>query len=65
MEKNPKAPMNENPTLLDEAIGYIQLGLVKNIGWLDMAFGRAERLVKMIDNKKRFTPNVYLSNENE
>lgn len=57
--------MNENPTLLDEAVGYIQLGLVKNLGWLDMAFGRAERLVKMIENKKYFTPNIYLGNENE
>jgi len=59
MEKNSKAPMIENPVLLDNIIGQIQLGLVNNIGWLDMAFGRAQKLVKMIENKKYFSPNVY------
>lgn len=55
-----KAPVVQNPELLDRIIGAIQRGLVENIGWLDVAFGRAERLVKMSPNGRRiYTPNVY------
>lgn len=55
-----KAPKFENPKLIDLTIGEIQDGLVANLGWLNKAFGRAQRLVKIIDGKKRFTPNIYL-----
>lgn len=59
MEKNNNAPIIDNPVLIDKVIGNIQLGLIDNIGWLDKAFGRAQRLVKIIEGKKYFTPNVY------
>lgn len=59
MADNNKAPIIANPQLIDRVIGDIQKGLVDNIGWLDRAFGRAERLVKIIGGKKHFTPNVY------
>lgn len=65
MAKNSKAPTFDNPQLIDLVLGDIQNGLVNNIGWLDKAFGRAQRLVKIIDNKKYFTPNVYTGNGNE
>lgn len=65
MAKNSKAPQFDNPQLIDRVIGDIQNGLVENIGWLDMAFGRAQKLGKMIENKKYFTPNVYTGNGNE
>lgn len=64
MADNIKAPVIDNPELIDRVIGDIQKGLVKNIGWLDRAFGRAERLVKMVNNKKYFTPNVYAGGNN-
>lgn len=56
---NIKAPVIDNPQLIDLVLGEVQEGLVKNLGWLDMAFGRAQKLVKVIDKKKYFTPNVY------
>lgn len=60
MEKNNKAPVIDNPELLDRLIGNIQTGLIGALPWLDKAFGRAERLVKYDRNRKRYyTPNVY------
>lgn len=59
MKRN-KAPQPQNPELLDKIIGNIQTGLAENLGWLDVAFGRAERLVKKDPyGKKIYTPNVY------
>lgn len=46
--------------MLDAVIGNIQTALVNNLGWLDAAFGRAQRLTKILPNGKRIvTPNVY------
>lgn len=60
MADKTKTPMPDNPELLDKAIGYIQLGLVDSLPWLDKAYGRAERLVRMDGNGRRcYTPNVY------
>lgn len=60
MGNNINAPIVQNPELLDRIIGNIQSGLIDNIGWLNKAFGRAERLVKYnANNKKIYTPNVY------
>lgn len=57
---NDRAPIIENPELLDKIIGNIQQGLAENLPWLDKAYGRAERLVKMTTSGKRiYTPNVY------
>lgn len=53
------APIIPNAVMLDHVIGEIQQGLVDNIAWLDAAFGRSQRLTKMIDGKKIITPNVY------
>ena len=51
----------ESPELLDRIIGNIQKGLSDNIGWLDNAFGRAERIVKYNDNGRRiYIPTVYI-----
>ena len=53
------APIIENPVMLDRIVGEIQLGLVENIPWLNAAFGRAQRLTKMMNGKRIITPNVY------
>lgn len=65
MAKNSKAPQFDNPKLIDLVIGEIQNGLVENIGWLDMAFGRAQKLVKQIEKKKYYEPHVYTGKGNE
>lgn len=55
-----KAPIIAHPVMLDEIIGNIQQALVANLGWLDAAFGRAQRLTKILPTGKRIvTPNVY------
>lgn len=54
-----KLPIIPNPTLIDKVLANIQTGLIENIDWLDVAFGRAQRLVKIIEGRKYFTPNVY------
>lgn len=59
MAKSNQAPIIENPQLIDKVLGQIQTGLIDQIGWLDVAYGRAQRLVKEINGKKYFTPNVY------
>lgn len=53
------APIIPNPVMLDAVIGEIQQGLTDNISWLDAAFGRSQRLTKMMNGKRIVTPNVY------
>lgn len=53
------APVIPNAVMLDSVIGEIQRGLINNIGWLDVAFGRSQRLTKMMNGKTIITPNVY------
>lgn len=54
-----RVPTITNPVLFDRVIVDIQKGLADNLGWLNRSFGRAERLVKMINGKRYYTPNVY------
>lgn len=56
---NTNAPTIDNPVMLDKVIGQIQQGLVENISWLDVAFGRAQRLTKNVEGRSIITPNVY------
>ena len=53
------APIIDNPVMLDFVIGEIQKGLAAQISWLDVAFGRSQRLSKMMNGKRIITPNVY------
>jgi hypothetical protein len=52
------APIIPNAVLLDRVIGEIQVGL-SSLPWLDVSFGRAQRLVKVMNGKRIITPNVY------
>ena len=56
---NTNAPIIDNPVMLDRVIGQIQQGLVENISWLNVAFGRAQRLTKNVEGRSIITPNVY------
>lgn len=53
------APVIRNAVMLDRVIGEIQEGLIENLEWLDVAFGRAQRLTKMLEGRKIITPNVF------
>ena len=59
MAINTIAPVIDNPVMLDRILGEIQNGLVSSVPWLDVAFGRAQRLTKMMNGKRIITPNVY------
>ena len=48
MANNVKAPVIDNPELLDRIIGNMQNGLVDNLPCLDFAFGRAERRMQIL-----------------
>ena len=56
----PRTPKPENPVMIDRALAYIQDELIKKIGWLDYAFGRAQRLVTQREHKNYYYPGVYI-----
>lgn len=56
----PRIPKLENPVMIDRALAYIQDELIKKIGWLDYAFGRAQRLVTQREHKNYYYPGVYI-----
>lgn len=53
------APVMANAVMLDRVIGELQQGLANELPWLDAAFGRCQRLTKMMNGKRIITPNVY------
>lgn len=55
-----RVPIKSEPKLFDNVIAEIQQGLANNLMWLNFSFGKAERLVKQINGRKYYTPNVYL-----
>lgn len=58
-----KAPIMDNAIMIDKVFGNIQTALVENLKWLDVAFGRAQKITKMTAAGKRIvTPNVYCGN---
>lgn len=58
-----KLPDITSPYLFDKVIGELQDALKKGLPWLHHSFGRVERLVKVIDGKRIYTPNVYKGND--
>ena len=53
-------PHFTQPYLFDKVIEEIQHSLKANLPWLDVAYGRSERLVKTINGRRYYTPNVYV-----
>ena len=56
-------PHYNTPYLFDKVIGELQQKLKQRLPWLDNSYGRAERLVKTIDGKRYYTPNIYLGKD--
>ena len=51
----------ERAYLFDKVIQGLQDALGE-LSWLNHIFGRSERLVKMVEGRKYYTPNVYAKN---
>lgn len=58
-----EAPIIINPEMADAIIAEIQQGLKENISWLDVAFGRAERIVKQIEGRTLYLPAIYTGDD--
>lgn len=56
-------PIHTTPYLFDKVIEELAQDMKDNLAWLDASFGRAERLVKTIDGKRVYTPNVYKASD--
>lgn len=52
-----------NNYLFDKVINELATALKAGLPWLDKSYGRAERLVKEIDGRRIYTPNIYLGND--
>lgn len=50
----------QNTSLFDKAFGYIQDALATNLPWLNHVLPQAERLVKIINGKRIYSPNIYV-----
>lgn len=55
-----RIPIIKDPELFDRVIANIQKGLADGLPWLNYSFGRSERLVKSIQGKRYYTPNIYV-----
>lgn len=60
----PKFPVIPNPQLLDAVIGGIQPQLISRLPWLDYAFGRAQKIVKIVKERRLLLPSVYAGKNN-
>lgn len=51
------------PYLFDKLINELQQALKNGLPWLRHSYGRAERLVKVIDGRRVYQPAVYQGND--
>lgn len=54
---------NNTPYLFDKLINELQQTLKEKLPWLNHSYGRCERLIKSIDGRRYYTPNVYKGND--
>ena len=52
------APVIPDAIMLDAALALVQTSLAE-LSWLDVAFGKAQRMVKKVGNQQIITPHVY------
>ena len=52
-------PVIPNAVMLDAVLAQIQKGLADGLPWLDVAFGRSQKIERMQAGKKYILPNVY------
>ena len=54
-----RTPMLADAIMLDREIGEIQAALADRLSWLDVAFGRAQKIVSIESGKRYIRPSVY------
>ena len=57
------APTFLNPAMVDTQVQAIMASLKANLTWLDVAFGRAQRITRMIGDKKYHHPAIYVGTQ--
>ena len=58
-----EAPVFENPAMADVHIQAMMASLKENLPWLDVAFGRAQRINRTVGTKSYRVPAVYLGTD--
>lgn len=53
----------DEPRLFDRPIQDIQKSIAKKLLFMNHIFGRAERLLKVVEGRRYFSPNVYKGND--
>ena len=52
-------PVIQGAVMIDAALAELQQGLVDGLSWLDVCFGKSQRITKVQDGKKIIVPSVY------
>lgn len=64
MRPQPKAITRDNPVLIERLFNDVQQALIDNLDWLDLAYGKAERIMQRTQrNERTFIPAWYVGNE--
>lgn len=50
--------------LFDRVIGDLATGLKDRLSWLERSLGRSERLIKVVEGRRYYTPNIYVGKDN-
>lgn len=62
MPSNPTPATLTSPQLLDHAFGQVNDHISAMLAWLDAAYGKAERLVRLEDRQEVVYPAIYADN---
>ena len=63
MIRTPQIPVLVDAKLIDKALIELQSSLTSKLTWLDHAFGKAQRLKKLVEGKVVVYPGVYVGKE--
>ena len=61
MRPQPKAITRDNPVLIERLFNDVQQALIDGLDWLDLAYGKAERVIQRTQrNERTYIPAWYL-----
>lgn len=61
MRPQPKAITRDNPVLIERLFNDVQQALIDGLDWLDLAYGKAERIIQRTQrNERTYIPAWYL-----
>ena len=61
----PNTPSITDPKLLDLAFAPIQTKLESGLSWLDKAFGKCQRLERLLNGKTTIKPSIYVGGNDD